>query len=139
MNISFDVYHFGETSPLPPEVARVMELIMGSGSAPIEELHKTYGGTLPEDVTVLFIRGPVGRRVRWKDGHLTVTEQDGVVLAQDHGVFVVILELGLTLRKTTLHEYMHVLGHHREAFVKKAVEDFTLFQRWLATGAPPLS
>lgn len=138
MNIGFQFWHGWETSPLPPEVTRAMDLVMGAGSAPIEELHKTYGGMLPEEVIIIFMRGPVGRRVVWKDGHLNVTDQDGVVLPQDHGVFVVVLELGPTLRTTTLHEYMHVLGHHQEGFVKKAVGDFIKYHRWIASGVPPL-
>ena len=138
MNISFEFFHLRETSPLPPEVTRVVELIVGAGSTPIEELHRVYGGTLPQEVTVVFVRGPVGRRVRWKDGKLDVTDTLGAVLVQGHGVFVVVLGLGSGLRATTLHEYMHVLRHFKEKFVKKAVEDFIRYHRWLASGAPPL-
>lgn len=132
MNITFDFCHFGETSPLSPEISGEVELIMAAGSAPIEELHKSYGGTLPEEVTVIFMRGPVGRRVQWKDGRLNVKEQVGVTLVQGGGVFVVVLELGPVLRTTALHEYMHVLGHLKEGFVKQAVRDFIQYHRWVA-------
>jgi len=138
MNISFQFRHGWETSPLPPEVTRGIELIMEAGSTPIEELHRTYQGTLPQEMNVIFMRGPVARRIHWKDGSLTVKDTLGLALVQGHGVFVVILGLEPGLRRTTLHEYMHVLGHREEGFVKKAVDDFIRYHQWLATGAPPL-
>jgi len=133
MNISFDIWHFEETSPLSPEITRLIDLIVAAGSAPLEELHRTYGGKLPEEVKVQFMRGPVGRKVRWENEKLTLFEDLGMMLVQGHGLFIVILGLGPLLRITTLHEYMHVLGHFKEGFVKKAVEDFIKYHRWKAS------
>lgn len=133
MNISFQSYHLGDISPLAPEVTNLVDLVIRAGSAPVEELHRTYGGTLPQEMFVIFMREPVARRIKWRDGQLDVADTLGLVLAQGNGVFIVVLGLGPALRKTTLHEYMHVLGHTEEGFVKKAVEDFTKYHRWKAS------